>query len=250
MKKICICSLILIALLFSGKLSAQKTTTNLNQVWMGYFNQTRLTNKWGYWVDVNLRTKQDFIDSLSLGMVRVGVTYYVSNTTKLTAGYARVNFFPGDNHQQISQPENRLWQQVQWHTNYGKKRMMQWIRMDERFVHKVLNNQELANGYNFNFKLRYNIWYEVPLSKKGIVPGAVSFVVNDEVHVNFGKQIVNNYFDQNRFFVGLKLQTSKQSNVQLGYLNVFQQLAAGNRYKNIDAIRLFYFQNIDLRRAK
>ncbi|MEO7393735.1 MAG: DUF2490 domain-containing protein, partial [Chitinophagaceae bacterium] len=67
------------------------------------------------------------------------------------------------------------------------------------------------------------------------------FVINDEVHINFGEEIVNNYFDQNRFFVGLKYQCSKQSNVQLGYMNVFQQLAAGNKYKSIHADGYFIF---------
>lgn len=127
---------------------------------------------------------------------------------------------------------------------------MQWLRLEERYRHKVKNNDELADGYNFNYRLRYNFWYDVPLSKKGIVPGALSFVFNDEVHVNFGKQIVNNYFDQNRFFVGLKYQTAEHSNLQVGYMNLFQQLAAGNRYRNINAIRVFYFQNFDWRKKK
>ena len=78
-------------------------------------------------------------------------------------------------------------------------------------------------------------------------PGSLSFILNDEVHINFGKQVVNNYFNQNRFFAGLKLQTGGSTNVQFGYLNVFSQLAAGNQYKNRNRIRLFYFQNIDLR---
>ena len=90
----------------------------------------------------------------------------------------------------------------------------------------------------------------MPLSKKGIVPGDLAFVVNDEVHINFGKQIVYNYFDQNRFFVGLKYQTNKQDNIQVGYMNLFQQLAAGNKYKNIHAVRVFYFHNLDLRKKK
>jgi hypothetical protein len=33
-------------------------------------------------------------------------------------------------------------------------------------------------------------------------------------------------------------------------MNVFQQLAAGNSYKNIHAIRLFYLHNLDLRKKR
>jgi len=126
--------------------------------------------------------------------------------------------------------------------------MMQWFRLEERFRRKILNDSMLAEGYNFNWRLRYNIWYDIPLSRKGIVPHSMSFVVNDELHINFGKQIVYNYFDQNRFFVGFKYQGNEQTNVQLGYMNLFQQLSSGNKYRSIHAIRLFLFQNLDLRK--
>ena len=247
MKKKIFCLAVLLSGIFFANAQTSKTTTDLNQIWLGYFNQTRLSNKWGIWTDLNLRTKENFTDKFSISIIRLGLTYYLTTDTKLTAGYAYVSAYPADNHKNITQPEHRTWQQVQWHTKYGKQKMMQWLRLEEKFKQKILNNDALADGYNFNFKVRYNIWYEVPLSKKTMLPGSLSFVVNDEVHVNFGKQIVNNYFDQNRFFLGLKVQTSPQSNLQFGYLNVFQQLAAGNQYKNINAVRLFYFQNIDMR---
>ena len=229
--------------------SAQtKSTENINRIWLAYFNQTRLSNKWGTWTDIHLRTKENFTDNLSQSIIRLGLTYYVTDAVKLTLGYAFVNDFPADNHKNISVPEHRPWQQIQWHTKYGKQRMMQWLRLEERYRHKILNDNALADGYNFNFRLRYNIWYEIPLSKKELAPKSLSFVVNDEVHVNFGKQIVNNYFDQNRFFVGLKYQTGLHSNLQFGYMNLFQQLAAGNKYRNINVMRLFFFQNLDLRK--
>jgi hypothetical protein len=242
-----------ITILFSishGFSQTIKSTENLQQLWFGYLNQTRFSDRWGMWLDLHLRTKEDFINNFSQSIVRLGLTYYVSDATKLTLGYAWVNNFPVDNHKDISQPEHRVWQQVQWHTKYGKKRMMQWVRLEEKFKHKILNDSTLADGYGFNYKVRYNLWYEVPLSKKGIVPGALSFIFNDEVHINFGKQIINNYFDQNRFFVGFKYQATTHDNLQAGYMNVFQQLAAGNKYKSINAARIFYFHNLDLRKKK
>ena len=127
---------------------------------------------------------------------------------------------------------------------------MQWIRIEERYRRKILNDSTLADGYNFNFRIRYNIFYEVPLSSKGFTRKSLAFVVNDEVFINFGKEIVYNYFDQNRFFVGLKYQTNKQDNFQLGYMNLFQQLASGNKYKDIHAARVFYFHNLNLRKKK
>jgi hypothetical protein len=225
-----------------------KNITHLNQVWVAYFNQTRLSNKWGAWADVHLRTKEDFVNNLSQSIVRLGLTYYLTDNTKLTFGYAYVNHFPGDNHANISQPEHRIWQQVQWHNKYPRLRLMQWLRLEEKFRHKIANNDNLAEGYNYNWKLRYNFFLNFPLSAKPFAPKTFSFVLNDEVHVNFGKEIVYNYFDQNRFFAGFAYHINAQDNIQFGYMNLFQQLAAGNSYKDINAARVSYLHNLDLRK--
>jgi Protein of unknown function (DUF2490) len=225
-----------------------KQTTSTNQVWTGYFNQTRFSNKLGAWADVHLRTKEEFFTNFSQAIVRLGLTYYLTDDAKLTVGYAYVNHFPAEGHKNISQPEHRPWQQVQWHNRYNKVRTMQWFRLEERFRRKILNDNKLAKGYNFNFKLRYNFFSQFPLSKKRFQPNTLSFVVNDEVHVNFGKQIVNNYFDQNRLFLGFNYHINKHDNLQFGYMNVFQQLAAGNRYRSTQVARVFYFHNLDLRK--
>ena len=228
--------------------SAQKQISSDQQAWFGYFNQTRFSNHWGIWADLHLRTREDFVSRLNQAIARAGLTYYITANTKVTAGYAYVNNFPGDNHKNISQPEHRIWQQLQWHTNYSRLRLMQWVRLEERFRHNILNNDALAEGYNYTNRVRYNFFLTTPLGQKAFAPKTISVVVNDEVHVNFGRNVVYNTFDQNRFFVGLSYQTSSYDNIQFGYMNVFQQLPAGNQYKNIHAARLFYFHNLDLRK--
>lgn len=225
-----------------------KTITDVRQLWFAYFNQTRLSDKWGLWSDFHLRTKDDFTKDLSQSITRIGLMYYVNDGTKLTAGYAYVNYFPAEGHTAVSQPEHRIWQQLQWHTVYPRTRLMQWLRLEEKFRRKIANDSTLAGGHHFSYKMRYNIFYEIPITGKPSEPHALSAVINDELHVNFGRQIVYNYFDQNRAFVGLKFNTTAHDNIQLGYMNVFQQLASGNRFRNAHVIRLFYFQNFDLRR--
>jgi len=227
---------------------SQKQTTYTEQVWVAYFNQTRLSTKWGLWTDFHLRTKEEFFTNFSQAIARVGLTYYINDNTKLTAGYAFVNHFPSDNHKNISQPEHRPWQQIQWHNKFPLLRLMQYARLEQRFRHKIKNDNELGEGYNFNWRLRYNFFAAVPLSKKAFAPKTWSFVLNDEIHINAGKEIVYNYFDQNRFFAGFSYHLNAHDNVQIGYMNLFQQLATGNRYRMIHVARLFYFHNLDLRK--
>ncbi len=242
-------STLLMLLSMQSIIAQLKTTTDTRQLWTGYFNQTRLTDKWGVWTDLHLRTKDNYFNNFSQGIVRLGLTYYLNDDAKLTAGYAFINHFPAENHKNISQPEHRLWQQIQWHTKYPKLKLMQWFRLEERYRRKIKNNDELADGYNFNFRLRYNILSQFPLSKKRFQPNTFSFVLSNEVFVNFGKQIVYNVYDQNRFFAGFHYHVNKHDNLQLGYMNIYQQLAAGNQYRSTHAARVFYFHNLDLRKS-
>jgi hypothetical protein len=225
----------------------QKHTQKLEQVWTAYFNQTRFSNKWGMWLDVQLRTKDDFFSHLSQFLIRPGITYYVNDNVKLTAGYAHFWFYPQDNHSKVTQPEHRLWQQVQWITKYNRNRTIQAFRLEERYRRKVLNDSMLASGYNFNYRLRYNFSWQIPLSKE-VKKGSLTFILNNEVFVNFGKQITYNYFDQNRFFTGFAYNTTPTSYVQFGYMNIFQQLSTGNSYRSTNIARVAYLHNLDLRK--
>lgn len=228
----------------------ERSTQTEEQTWMAYFNQTRLSDKWGIWFDGHFRTTEHFVKEPSKLLLRTGLMYYLNDDLKLTNGYAYINHYPEEGHANVSQPENRIWHQLQLHTKYGKVRTMQWIRMDERFRRKIKNNNELAEGYRFDARIRYNFLLNVPLSKKGIAPKTVSAILNDEVMINLSKNNVYNAFDQNRFFVGIAYNIDSHSNFQFGYMNVYQQLGAGNKYKNINSIRLFFFQNLDLRKKK
>ena len=242
--------LLIMFVLLGNNILSQKQTTHTEQVWLGYFNQTRFSDKWGIWAEAQIRTKDNFFTNFSQGIARVGLTYYINNDTKLTAGYAYVNHFPADNHSDISMPEHRVWQQLQWHTKYKTVRLMQWFRLEERYRRRIKDSDELADGYNFNWRGRYNFFFAKALNKNAFAPKTFSFIVNDELHVNFGKEIINNYFDQNRFFLGFAYHLNAHDNFQFGYMNVFQQLSAGNRYREIHSIRLGYFHNLDLRKKQ
>ena len=246
---------ILIFILFSHSSIFSQTsrqTIEEEQLWVGYFNQTRITNKWGFWADVHYRATEHFIQEPSKGIFRIGLTYYLNDDMKLTNGYAFINHFPEEGHANVSQPEHRLWQQLQYHSRFGGVRTMNWFRLEERFRHNIKNDNELAEGYRFDLRLRSNFLLNIPLSKKGIAPKTISAVLNDEVFVNFPNSKNTTYlpFDQNRFFVGLAYNLDSHSNIQFGYMNVFQQLSVGTKFKSIDAIRIFFFQNFDVRKKK
>ena len=238
---------ICLSIVLNSTFAQQKQTTHIQQAWFGYVNQMRLNDHWGLWLEFHLRTKEDFVNDLSTAIVRPGISYYASDRLRFTAGYAYVNFFPADDHSGVSQPEHRPWQQVYWTTQNKRSRLVNTIRLEERYRKKIKNADELGDGYNFNYRARYNTILLLPLSRNAFAPKTLSVSVNDEVMVNFGKQIVNNYFDQNRFLLGFAYHVDAKSYLQLGYMNLFQQLSAGNRYKMFHVARVYFYHNIDLR---
>jgi len=234
--------------LASPSLAQTKNTETREQTWFGYFNQTRFTKRSGMWLDLHLRLTNNFIEQKNLSIIRAGYTYYLSDQVRLTAGYAYVTQY-GLKEGEPDAPEHRPWQQIQWIEKKKGFNMMQWFRAEQRFRSKIENNSP-SGDYNFNWRFRYNISFTIPLKGHEVKAKTPFLFLNDELHINAGKNIVYNYFDQNRLFAGFGYQFTSHLNAHLGYMYVFQQLPAGNAYANIHAIRLFVFHNIDLRHSE
>src|SRR6187200_1562549 len=109
MRKI-ICLFLGAMLYLTGYAQTPKNVSHINQVWFGYFNQARLSKRWGVWTDLQLRTKENYFDNFSVSIIRPGLTYYLTDQTKLTVGYAYISHYPADNHANVTQPEHRIWQ--------------------------------------------------------------------------------------------------------------------------------------------
>ncbi|MGC3943257.1 MAG: DUF2490 domain-containing protein [Chryseolinea sp.] len=243
--------LILFVVISSTTVWAQtpdKEIHSREQLWLGYFNQTRFSNRWGMWVDVHYRMTDNFVDRPFQLLIRPAVTYFFKDNLRLNVGYAFVEHFPakGLNTTRI---EHRPWQQIWWSQKYSGLSTLQWLRLEQRFVEKVVNDEKV-DGYNYVFRARYNFSFFIPLKGKEIVAKTPFAAVIDEVFLNFGDNVVYNTFDQNRLFLGLGYQFTSHLNAQLGYMNVYQQEASGYKYYSTHAIRFFVFHTLDLRKKE
>ncbi|MBK6948685.1 MAG: DUF2490 domain-containing protein [Haliscomenobacter sp.] len=222
-----------------------KSIDHADQVWVGYLNQTQLSTHWGFWYDMHLRSQDHWSQGFLFGMGRVGATYYASPNFKVTAGYAFLNFFPDEGHLFISQPEHRIWQQVQILSRPWKLRVLQQIRLEQRFKQKILDDSHLSDQFAYTNRARYNVILTYPFSSKS----KWSAVVSNEILINFGKNVVNNAFDQDRVFLGLGYKVAPNANLQAGYLYTIQQSSKGYQYKQSDVVRVFLFHNLDFRKS-
>jgi hypothetical protein len=211
-------------------------------LWLGQLNQIRLSRRLGIWADLHLRAVAGDSLQATLGIVRVAPVWYVTDQARLAAGYAFLNHFPNEGHRFVHQPEHMLWAQLQWFNQYPHLRTMQWLRLEQRYRRRVLNDYELGEGYTPSSRVRYNLAVFVPVTKRKFQPGGLFLAVNDELHMNLGQP--RNYFNQNRAFAGLGVQTGPHSQLHVGYMHLFVYRSASDTYLRTHTLRIFWFLNL------
>lgn len=227
-------------------LGQPKNVVENEQTWFGYFNQTRFTNRSGLWFDGHIRLTDNFAERVNQGIVRAAYVYYLHDNVRLAAGYGYIANFSGDD-AVPNLNEHRPWQQLQWFDKKPYFNMMQYLRLEQRFREHLVDGK-VADDYQRSQRVRYSMAFTIPLRAGGVQPKTPFVFVSDELMVNVGKKVVNNYFDQNRFFMGFGYQFTKGLNAHLGYLNVFLERPTGTDFVNSHAVRLFVFHNLDFRK--
>jgi hypothetical protein len=222
----------------------QKSVVYEQQFWLGYNANIKLNSRWGIWLDGEIHTNDNYFNNFSQYTLRFAGTYFLKNNNKFTAGYGYTDYLPGEGHKNISIPEHQLWQQFQWFNNVSKHKLMQWVRLEQKWKENVLNDSTAANDYTNTYKFRYNIFYSLPLSKRGFNPKSLSLAFIDELYLYYGATIANHIFDQNRIFIGLSYAVNKHDNFVFGYMNIQQQNPAATQLRISSVIKATLFLNL------
>lgn len=221
---------------------SQKYVVEHEQTWIGYYNQLRLTGKSGLWTDLHLRLTDHYTREKAMLLTRIGYIYYANDRVRLAGGYTYAHRYNQLGVRRV--PEHRPWQQIQWVSRKIGFDFTEAFRLEQRFRK---DGSSGSRGFSFNWRLRYTIAFMIPLKDKVLRPKAPYLLLSNEININAGKQIVNNYFDQNRSFAGLGYQFSPKLHANVGYLFIFQQDARPQYYNRTHAIRLFVYHNVDFR---
>lgn len=121
---------------------------------------------------------------------------------------------------------------------------MQWVRMEEKWKENLLNDSTIDRSFTNIFKWRYNLFYQIPLSKKGFQPKSLSLAFGDELYLYYGSTLSNHVFDQNRVFLGFSYAVNKQLHFVFGYLNIQQQNATATTLKISNILKATLFLNL------
>ncbi len=210
------------------------------QVWFGYMSQTRISDRISLWADAHFVPGAFYV-------LRPGITLHMNDAIKVTAGYGFLGLSAGSLTRELKRTEHRPWAQTVFSSPISEHwGFLHRIRYDGRFRRNISNN-ELADGFGFLNRLRFLVNFRYSLHPLRFGDDFLPYVTfGNEILFNFGSGVVFNHLDQNRVTVGIGL-SRKGVSAQLGYMNRYVQLAAGDRFVMNHTLIFWIFHSIDLR---
>lgn len=236
-----------------GTSFSQKTISNQNHAWVTYLGNHKITNKWGVHTEYQWR-REDGFTNWQQSLMRIGVDYYVNPTLSATAGYGWIITYPyGDQPIAHQFNENRIWEQVNMKTKFGRFDIQHRYRLEQRILENWVKGTDgiyTKSDVLFRNRIRYRFMVQVPLTNKDMVDNTLFLNVNDEPFIGFGKGIGKNIVDQNRFIAALGWRFNKDFNIQMGYLNQFVIKPDGVKMERNHTLLISTVYNIDFTKKK
>jgi hypothetical protein len=221
----------------------EKVINENAQFWISTNNLFRVAERWAVLNDIHIR-RTNFMADPNFYFLRVGGQYYIKPNLRVAGGYAHL-WLTTQGNWDAFQNENRIYQQFSISQRYENLNALFRLRLEQRFFNNVVDGTSLKDDFYIN-RLRFLVSVGFPF-KKG---GKTEFLLADEIHLNFGEEVVYNTFNQNRLTIGIKHKLSEQWKFDLGYMMVYQQLAVGNTYNLNHTLRLFFYGSFDFRKNK
>lgn len=109
---------------------------------------------------------------------------------------------------------------------------------EARFFGSTQEKMAFSN-YRFRYKLQFNVQ---------LMPKHNVFAYN-EIHLNAGKNIVYNTFNQNRISAGYSFQLNSRLTISASYLYWFQQRSSGTEYHSRHITRLSALYKLNEKRS-
>ncbi|MGI9544321.1 MAG: DUF2490 domain-containing protein [Cyclobacteriaceae bacterium] len=202
----------LISYLSVYQVSAQPSEDKLGAWYMYFWNTSIKETPWGFQGDIQFRN-WDLGGDLEQLLLRGGVTYKPTTANiKFTLGYGHITTgtYGSENG---TTTESRIYQEALFPNKIGGRFYL---------THRVRYEQRFVEAQDFRTRYRYNLFLNVPLNKKEIVPTTFYLAFYNELFINGQRDVGNGntvaLFDRNRFYTAIGYAIKQQLKVQLGVM--------------------------------
>lgn len=189
--------------------------------------------------DIHIR-ENDFFTSNSFYFGRIGIGYQINEKLNSTVGYAVLLSTNSDDVAPINNVENRIHQQISLNSKMGKFSLFQRWRNELRWQNQYINNEKIGST-KFSDRIRYLLSLNFQLFKNKKLP---QITCSNELMFQFGNNLSNNIFDQNRAFIGIKQNITKSLSYDFGYMYIYQSKVSSNIINHGDIMRLFFYYSL------
>ncbi|WP_165838183.1 DUF2490 domain-containing protein [Pontibacter arcticus] len=228
-----------------GQVQAQAPAKRLQDynrnVWLAYNGDHKITSKWGLHTEVQYR-RADFLKNPMQLLVRNGINYFLTDNAMLTAGYVYAKTHPfGDYPAAAITHENRLYQQLQLKNSLSIFELTHRYRQEQRWV-----KPEGGQKHTYTNRSRYMVRATLPLSAAENTTQAYPYLTaSNEIFVNFGENVQQNIFDQNRLAFAFGYRFSKAATAEVGYMHQIVQRANGLVFERNHLLQAGFTYNFD-----
>lgn len=242
-----ILSILIIILLCSLNIFAQKQIANQHNGWYMYFGNHKLTDKVSLHTEYQWR-RADVIKNWQQSLLRLGIDYKLTDAVMITSGYGHILTWPYGEQPVVEKfIEHRIWEQLVLTQRSNRFYFNHRYRLEQRWLEG--NGGSGAGDYTYRNRIRYRFLVNIPLSKKEMSAGTLFLSIYDEPFIQFGKNFQRNYLDQNRLYLALGYQFSPKGNIQLGYLNHYVIKGDGLRAERNHTLQMSVTYNVDFRKS-
>jgi hypothetical protein len=221
-------------LFFLGvSLSAKSQTTSYTQLANELQFARAINDKWAgeLWLGGTFSNTPSNNKVLSTNIQRyffVWAHYYLSPKWKLSSSFAYYNNKDVPDIGQYLSPEYRLTLQGLHYFHKTGYTLATRMRVDLRYM------MNADGDFDFNYRYRQLVKFVKPLNSKVLRKGVFYFLTTEELLFKpEAKTKGVNFFDRNRFDIGLGYQITDDLAVELAYLNEFMPRDSGNQVYNV-----------------
>ena len=124
------------------------------------------------------------------------------------------------------------YQEFRWSARLDQEQNLGWLTMLNRYGLEY-RWRDLSNTGTFvpNWRVRYMLRLDKPIGISWLKQ-PVSFVISDELFVQFGRAVRSNpnVFDQNRVYAGFNVGLSRNIKASIGYIYAIQERSSGEEF--------------------
>ena len=226
----------------------EKEVIKRNQIWLQYYNETKINENWILLSDGGYRWKEGF-DESSQYIIRIAIGYAINSDVRISSGFAHLGFYSSG---KVSKVEFRPYQEIAFKNKYHNIILNHRYRIEERFFNTVVNGK-IQTPNTFNFRFRYALMAAIRLFKLSSANPECLFLLSfgDEVFINTRNNNTYNIFDQNRIIISPTFNLNKELSLSLTYSSQFASNSTQDSYThtNIFWVQLKHKLDFNLKKT-